>query len=79
MSRSKRKTPILKVADARPGSMKAWKKLCNKKFRRNVSVEMDIPPVKKHSDVWGSPSDGKTPYASPYRGDDDEWKKLMRK
>jgi hypothetical protein len=67
MSRSRRKNPIRTVCGCTPHEMKNWKKSCNRRMRRNISVEEDIgngSTYKKINDIWDSPSDGK------YRMDD---------
>lgn len=40
------------------GVMKAWKTQVNRSLRRKP-IEEDILPVKKVSDLWDSPKDGK--------------------
>lgn len=78
MSRSRRKTPKVSIASTQPGEMKKWKRECARKIRR-MSIQEDIGPFKKYCSVWGAPSDGKTPYKSPYWASKETWKRLMRK
>lgn len=59
MSRSRRKTPIVKVGETRPGLMKWWKKQCNKRIRRSHNIGDGSDYRKIGGDVWDSPSDGK--------------------
>lgn len=71
MSRSYKKTPIFTVCDVRHGAQKKWKVHCNKKFRRNISIESDMPSGTKYKKIfqtiWDSPSDGKYWRGNPRR------------
>lgn len=81
MSRSKRKTPILKICSCRPGEMKKWKKEANRLIRRGEDTPGRFSSYKKITDRWNSPDDG-TFYAIKhwfFGICKDELKKNMRK
>lgn len=68
MSRSRKKMPIGPVAGCSRGTMKKWKKQCNRSIRR-IPIEADLGNgsfVHRLSEVWMSPSDGKTFYHEAY-------------
>ncbi len=70
MSRSFQKTKIFPIAKPGSGTVKQWKKECNRSMRR-VPID-EIPQKKEHGDPWTGPTDVKT-YV--YNAD----KKRMRK
>jgi len=60
MSRSRKKNPFTTIAVTQVGEMKAWKKMINRRIRRLKDDIFDKSYVRKMSEIWTSPSDGKT-------------------
>lgn len=68
MSRSKKKNPYVSFVCTGRGSMKKWKKTCNSEIReylKNPEKELSFGLIRKFTNRWTAPDDGKQYYNEP--------------